>query len=167
MTEHDFKASVLPLTERIYPMVARMLNNHHSAEDAVQEIMIRVWDNRSKLDDHPNPAGYVVLTARNHCLDLLRKKSLKLHSLNGQTEAVETQKVSSKLEREELFAIIENLLKELPEPQGEILKLRDIDGLNYREIAEVLNLKVEYVRVLLFRARRAVSIKLKHVYDYE
>tara|TARA_Y100001972_G_C7653409_1_gene328755 strand:- start:1180 stop:1683 length:504 start_codon:yes stop_codon:yes gene_type:complete len=167
MTERDFKATVLPLAERIYPMIARMLNNHHSAEDAVQEIMIRMWDSRSKLGDHPNLTGYVFLTARNYCLDKVRKKSLKLHSLNGKTDAIEAQKGSSDLERDELFAIIENLLKELPDQQGEVLKLRDIDGLEYGEIAEVMSLKVEHVRVLLSRARKTVSRQLKNIYNYE
>ncbi|XOV93101.1 MAG: RNA polymerase sigma factor [Bacteroidota bacterium] len=167
MTERAFKELILPLTERIYPMVARILNNDHRAEDAVQDIMLKVWDHRSKLDNHPNPSGYVFLMARNYCLDLLRKKSLKMHPLDHQTVEAGTTGGSSSLEQNELFELIESILKELPEPQGEILKLHDIDGFKYGEIAGILNLKVEYVRVLLFRARRSVSIKLKTVYDYE
>lgn len=167
MTESDFKQIIIPLSERIYPMVARMLGNAQNAEDAVQEIMIRVWNNRQKLKNHPNLTGYVFLTARNYCLDVLRKKSLKLHSLNDRAETMATHEVSSTLERHELFVIVETLLKELPEPQGEILMQRDIDGMEYTEIAGALNLKVEHVRVLLSRARKSVSIQLKNIYNYE
>ncbi|XOV93098.1 MAG: RNA polymerase sigma factor [Bacteroidota bacterium] len=90
-----------------------------------------------------------------------------MHPLDHQTVEAGTTGGSSSLEQNELFELIESILKELPEPQGEILKLHDIDGFKYGEIAGILNLKVEYVRVLLFRARRSVSIKLKTVYDYE
>ena len=55
-------------------MVARMLGNKESAEDAVQEIMMKLWDKRRNLEKHPNITGFVFLTARNYCIDILKKK---------------------------------------------------------------------------------------------
>ena len=74
MNTKDFKDKVVSLSERIYPMVVRMLGNKESAEDAVQEIMIKLWDKRGNLKNHPNITGFVFLTARNYCLDILKKK---------------------------------------------------------------------------------------------
>ena len=65
MKTKDFEDKVLSLSDRIYPMVVRMLGNNGSAEDAVQEIMIKLWDRRKKIGNHPNIHGFVFLTARN------------------------------------------------------------------------------------------------------
>ena len=63
--------------------------------------------------------------------------------------------------------IIGKLLMELPPPQREVMIMRDLDGLEYTEIAAIMELKPEHVRVLLSRARKYVSTKLKNVYSYE
>ena len=57
MDTKDFEEQVLSLSERIYPMVARMLAGRENPEDAVQEIMIKLWDKRKKLRNHPNVQG--------------------------------------------------------------------------------------------------------------
>lgn len=73
MNKNDFKLKVFSLSERLYPMVARMLGNATSTEDAIQDIMMRLWDKRKHLEHHPNITGFVFLTARNYCIDVLRK----------------------------------------------------------------------------------------------
>ncbi len=70
MNTTDFKDKVVSLSERIYPMVTRILGNKESAEDVVQEIMIKLWDKRKNLEKHPNVTGFVFLTARNYCENL-------------------------------------------------------------------------------------------------
>ena len=56
-------------------MAARMLGNDEDAQDAVQEIMIKLRKCKKQLKEHPNLNGFVFLTARNHCLDRLKKKN--------------------------------------------------------------------------------------------
>ena len=166
MNSKDFKDKVVSLSERIYPMVARMLGSRESAEDAVQEIMIKLWDKRRNLMNHPNITGFVFLTARNYCLDALKKKYPETESFEVHFRLMETERSENEMEWKELNAIIGNILKELPEQQREIMILRDLDGLEYNEIAEITKLKVEHIRVLLSRARKQVSVKLKKIYSY-
>ena len=167
MKTKDFKDKVVSLSERIYPMAERMLGNKESAEDAVQEIMIKLWNKRRNLENHPNITGFVFLAARNYCLDILRKKYPETEPFEIHLRMTETKTSENDVEWKELNAIIENILKELPEQQREIMILRDLDGLEYNEIAEITKLNVEYIRVLLSRARKQVSIKLKKIYSYE
>ena len=148
-------------------MVARMLGNDGSAADAVQEIMIKLWDRRKKIENHVNIPGFVFLTARNYCLDQLKKKNPDLHSSDLLSKMLSAESSDSEIEWKELNVIVENLLKELPEQQGAIMIMRDVDGLDFAEIAAATNLKVEHVRVLLSRARKQVSTKLKTIYSYE
>ena len=167
MNSRDFKDKVVSLSERIYPMVARMLGSRESAEDAVQEIMIKLWGKRGNLKNHPNITGFVFLTARNYCLDALKKKYPETEPFNIHFRLIETERSENEIEWKELNAIIGTILKELPEQQREIMILRDMDGLEYNEIAEITKLNVEHIRVLLSRARKQVSVKLKKIYSYE
>ena len=167
MSTKEFKDKVLSLSGRIFPMVGRMLENHENAEDAVQEIMIKLWDRRKQIEKHPNITGFVLLTARNYCIDLLKKKTPKMDSSDLQLKVLISEAIDSQIEWQELIGIVESLLEELPEQQREVMMLRDIDGFEFAEIAAATNLKVEHVRVLLSRARKQVSVKLKNIYSYE
>ena len=74
MNKQDFKTRVFSLSENIYPMVARMLGSTHNAEDAIQEIMLKLWEKRNQIAKHPNIKGLVILTARNYCIDVLQSE---------------------------------------------------------------------------------------------
>lgn len=168
MNTKEFKDKILSLSDRIYPMVARILENNIAAEDAVQEIMIKLWDNRKQIGKHPNISGFVFLTARNYCIDLLKKKKIEL--LDSTFTNNETDKElsgSEQLELQELHKFIEDIITNLPEQQKEAILLRDIDGLEYSEIATITGLKIEHIRVLLSRARKYVGIELSKIYSYE
>jgi len=167
MKREEFIDKVFTLSERIYPMVARMLGDELSAEDAVQEIMIKLWDSRKKIAKHPNIKGFVFLTASNYCLDLLKKKSLEFDSSDFHLKVLKPETSQHHLEWKELSLIIENLLKELPPQQREVMMMRDIDGFEFSEIAAATGLKVEHVRVLLSRARKQIGKKLRNIYSYD
>lgn len=167
MTQTEFQHTVLSLSDKVYSMVRRMIGNTESAEDAVQEIMIKLWDRRKKLSQHPNIPGFVLLTTRNYCLDLLKKKHPDFDFSEYQLKMLVSENSQNNLEWKELNNIILELLKELPSQQYEVMMMRDIDGLDYTEIAEATNLKVEHIRVLLSRARKQVGAKLKNIYSYE
>ncbi len=167
MNKTDFRTQVFSLAERIYPMVARMQGNTADAEDAIQEIMTKLWLKREKLENHPNIKAFVFLTARNYCLDLLRKSKSNLVDIHTATAQLTSNVKHQKLEWNELNKIIFNILKKLPAQQQEVLIMRDIDGYKNIEIAFALDLKVEHIRVLLSRARKQVSKELINNYGYE
>lgn len=167
MTKLDFKLQVFSLSERLFPMVARLLGSPSNAEDAIQEIMIKLWKNRKKLENHPNLKGFVFLTARNYCLDVLRKKTLTLEDSSTELKIIKSTTESKNLEWKELNNIIFTILKLLPQQQKEVFLMRDLDGYEFTEIAAALNLKVEHIRVLLSRARKQIAVALEKKYDYE
>ena len=167
MNKADFKLQVFSLSERIYPMVLRILGNDEDAKDAIQEIMMKLWLKRDKLESHPKIKAFVFVSARNYCLDLLRKK--KSNKVNGELllDNLNAGIMHDSLAWEELNNSILKIIQKLPEQQREVLIMRDIDGYNNIEIAFAINLKVEHVRVLISRARKFVQIELKNVYGYE
>ncbi len=167
MNETEFKHSIFSLSERLYPMVSRMLGNKENVEDAIQEIMIKLWKKRHKIAQHPNINGFVILTARNYCIDLIRKKKLDSSDFYLKLKAVKNQDTLEHIEWKELNEVINKILKTLPKQQREIITMRDLEGYEFTEIAYTMQIKIEYARVLLSRARKQVSIALEKKYYYE
>lgn len=167
MNKIDFKHKVFSLSERIFPMVARMLGSTANAEDAIQEIMLKLWKNRKQIEKHPNINGFVFLTARNYCIDVLRKKPFVLDDATAYFMILESKNEHTNIEWKELNTIIKEILKKLPAQQTEVFIMRDIDGYTFHEIAAALEIKIEHVRVLLSRARKQIGIELEKTYSYE
>ncbi len=167
MNETDFKLKVFSLAERLFPMVSRLLGNSTNVEDAIQEIMMKLWEKRNQIEQHPNIAGFVFLTTRNYCIDILRKKKIEIEDSSLQLELLKSEYGQEQLEWKELNRIIKKILKDLPEQQREVIMMRDLDGYEFIEIAAATQLKVEHVRVLLSRARKKVSMSLEKIYNYE
>jgi RNA polymerase sigma-70 factor (ECF subfamily) len=167
MTSNDFKYKILPLSQRIFPLAARLLGNDDEAQDAVQEIMIKLWNARKQLDKHPNISGFVFLTARNYCFDLLRGKKKDIMDTMNQDLIVDLYVDQRQEGFEDVFMIIRKIISELPEKQREVILMRDIDGFEFDEIVAMTEIKIEHIRVLLSRARKQVRIQLKNVYNYE
>lgn len=166
MNKQEFKRKVFSLSERIYPLAARMLGSHN-AEDAIQEIMLKLWEKRKQIAKHPNIKGLVFLTARNHCIDVIRKKPLLVDDGSSYLKGVKSSNKNENLEWQELNIIIQKILTQLPEQQKEIFIMRDIDGYEFKEIAAALELKIEHVRVLISRARKFIGASLEKTYNYE
>ena len=167
MTKTEFKLTVFSLSERLFPMVARMLGTNANAEDAIQDIMIKLWQQRKKLKDHPNVKGFVFLTARNYCIDVIRKKPKLIDDATNHFKVLKSTNSNKIMEWEELNAIILKILEELPEQQREVFMMRDLDGYEFTEIAAALQLKIEHTRVLLSRARKQIGVTLEKTYSYE
>lgn len=168
MNTKDFNRQIISLVPRIYPMVRRLLQNDEEAADAMQDILLKLWNKKRKLINHPNPNGFVFLTARNHCLDKLKIKNKHKFLVIDQDipESTGLNDISN-YERTELNEIIQKTIKSLPQKQRDVITLRDLDGLEFNEIAEITGDKVEHIRVLLSRARKKLSIELKEIYNYE
>mgnify|MGYP001132258231 FL=1 len=167
MNKQDFKDNIFSLSERIYPMVARMLGGNHNAEDAIQEIMLKLWEKRNQVAKHPNIKGLVFLTARNYCIDVLRKKTPLVNDASSYLKVIKSSNDNSDIEWQELNKIIQEILKKLPEQQKEVFVMRDLDGYEFKEIAATLEITVEHVRVLVSRARKFIGVSLEKTYHYE
>ncbi len=166
MDTTEFEQKVVSLSPRVYPMVVRLLGDQDRAKDAVQEVMLKLWDKRRQLGKHPNINGFVFLTAKNYCLDLLKRSRPLVIAIDGSTSLFTDTGSREPMEYEELQKAIRSILKSLPAPQSEVLIMRDLDGMEFNEIAMVMNLKVEHLRVLLSRARKQVAKQLKTTFCY-
>lgn len=167
MNKLDFKQKVFSLSDRLYPMVFRFLGRKEKVEDAIQEIILKLWLKRKTIENHPNINGLVFLTARNYCIDVLRKNQPELKDSSLHFQYLKSEDGHEKLELKELNELVLKIIKTIPDQQREVLVMRDLDGFEFTEISAVTKLKVEHIRVLLSRALKQVRSELLKKYCYE
>lgn len=169
MKKIDFRTDVLPLKNELYRLALRITLNHAEAEDVVQETMIRVWNRREQWDTIENIEAFCLTICRNLALDrskLAERQNASLdegidaadHSYNANPEEQTVQR-----DRVEL---VRRLIDQLPEKQRSCMQLRDIEGKSYKEIAEVMGITEQQVKVNIFRARQTIKQKYSETEQY-
>jgi len=162
MTRKEFESDILPLSRTLYRYAFRFLSNKEDAEDAVQEIFLKLWKMRDKLSDYRNIQAFTITVTRNHCLDRLRKKKMDYIIDNGNDDIrTSDMNFETRMENSEKFRIILEIIETLPENYRSVIQLRDIEGYEYEELAEKLDLDIGNLRVTLSRARKMVRDKIK------
>ncbi len=166
MRSSEFKMLVMPYSDRIYRMAYRLMGNREEAEDIVQEVYLKLWGLRSKLDTYNSIEALSIRITRNLCLDNLRRRktsqeAVKLERYKGE---VYSESPAESLERKEEKEIVLSLIAALPEPQRSLVHLRHIEGKEYDEIADMVNMNVNAIRVSISRARKQMREILEKKY---
>ncbi|RPJ79527.1 MAG: RNA polymerase sigma factor, partial [Deltaproteobacteria bacterium] len=151
---------------KLYPMVKRILGNEEETKDALQELMIKLWNKRQILESLQNKNGYVVTVARNYCIDLKKKHKIPLID-NFEESRINVPVQETDLETREKLEHVHRIIEGLPEKYKEVLRLREIDGFSYDEIHQITGMEMPYIRVLLSRSRTKVREEMEKIYNYE
>ncbi|MDR0824257.1 MAG: sigma-70 family RNA polymerase sigma factor [Prevotella sp.] len=162
MELEKFKSVVLPLREKLQGFARSMLTNDVDAEDAVQETFLRLWNVRAQLDNHPNTGGFAMQTLKNICIDKLRAEKYNL-SLDNVILAESTITPYTYTEQQDNVTVIRKIIDSLPETQRRIMLMRDVEGYELTEIADIMCTEQSTVRVNLSRARKAVRDKFINI----
>ena len=159
MTEAEFHKEYLSLAETLYRVAFYMLESEAEAEDAVQEVFLKLWDTRDALDGIRNPKAYALTLLKNLCLDRIRRaRHLSYPEQLPEPEVPHLQddEMDARMRLDKVLEAV----KALPERQREILLLRTVEGLSYEEIAERTGMNYLTLRVLLSRARSTIKSKI-------
>ena len=158
MSVETFKQHVLPLKDKLFRFALHLLQNVQEAEDAVQDVMAGIWAKRAEWPQWNSIPAYCMTAARNNCLDRLRRRRTNavraeavLHLKNPDGDPYE--QVTSK----EMIARIRQCMDALPPNQQQVVRLREMEGFSYNEIAQVLDMTLEQVKVNLHRGRNAIK----------
>ena len=156
MTSERFAADYLSLAETFWQVAWYILEDAAEAEDAVQELYLRLWKQRDALDGIRSPKAYGITLLRNLCLDRIRQLR-RLEPSDNAPEPMGEGRQDERVDARERLAKVLAAVKSLPERQREVLVLRTLDGLSYEEIARRTGMNNLTLRVLLSQAR----LKLK------
>lgn len=163
MKNIDFRTDILPLKNELYRLALRITLNHAEAEDVVQETMIKVWNRREQWEQIKSIEAFCLTICRNQALDKTRRMGRQDESLNEESHETADHSYTSNPEehamQQDRILLIRRLMDNLPEKQRIVMLLRETEGKSYKEIAEVMGITEEQVKVNLFRARQTIKQK--------
>jgi len=167
MNPEEFKIQVLPLKYKLYRLSLRLLGRVEEAEDSVQDAMVKLWNRREELNNYSSIEAFAMTITKNLCLDRIRSKAFQTQRLSDQQVMAVKQNPEELLEKADFTVFVKKIIESLPEHQKAIMHMRDIEGMEYDQIAEVMELNVNAVRVNLSRARKKVRDTILKIQGYE
>lgn len=166
MNQAEFLNVVMPFKDKVFRLAKRLLVSREEAEDATQEILLKLWNNKTKIESYKNVEAFSMTMTKNFCLDKLKSKqaqNLKIVHNNYTDSNVSLQK---QVELNDSVNWVAKIIEDLPEQQKMVIQLRDIEQYDYDEIGKMLDMNQTAVRVALSRARKAIREKLTNTHNY-
>jgi RNA polymerase sigma-70 factor (ECF subfamily) len=158
MSVDTFKLHVLPLRDKLFRFALHLLQNVQEAEDAVQDVMAGIWAKRAEWPQWNSIPAYCMTATRNNCVDRLRRR--RVVSVRAETEIQIKNPDGDPYEQvtnKEMIARIRQCMDGLPPNQQQVVRLREMEGFSYNEIAQVLDMTLDQVKVNLHRGRNAIK----------
>ena len=170
MKKISFRNDVLPLKNKLYRLALRITLNPAEAEDVVQETMMKVWSRREQWEQIESIEAFCLTICRNQALDKTRKMAGTEQSLDtGEHDAPDHSHTANPEEQaiqQDRVQLVRRLIDSLPEKQRTVMQLRDFEGKSYKEIAAIMGVSEEQVKVSIFRARQAIKQKYIQAEEY-
>jgi len=169
MNLQEFTSTVIPLKNKLFRFAMRYLDHTEEAEDIVQEVFIKLWNRREKLDEYRSVEALAMITTKNMCLDKLKSRRYPVDPIDNHRRFLENLPEEEKKDYSEEIGKVRKAMKSLPRQQQMIMQLRDIEGYDFESIAEIMEMNENAVRVNLSRARKHIreQIKTSRTYDYQ
>ncbi len=165
MNQKEFLDLVLPIKQKVFRLAKRMLTSTEEAEDATQEVLIKMWNKNGELEKFNSVEAMMMTMTKNYCLDRLKSKQASnlqlVHSNYSNRDNLEKQ-----TEDKDKLNWIEKIIDALPETQKMIIQLREIEELEFEEIARIMQMSETNVRVTLSRARKTIREQMTKVNNY-
>ena len=149
--------------QRVFGLVARILHRQDDVEDIAQQVFLKVYLSLNRFDQRAAFSTWLYKIAVNECWDHLRKKKVRplLYEADLSEEQVSQLDGIAALgrptdgldEQAETRDTLQRVLDILPEQDRQLLLLKEVEGFSVQELAEILGLNVNTVKVRLFRAR--------------
>jgi RNA polymerase sigma-70 factor, ECF subfamily len=155
---------------RVFAVAGGILRNKEDVEDVAQQVFVKAYFSLKRFDQRAAFSTWLYKITVNECWDVLRKRKVRpllyesdlseeqAHEYNGFSEKATVPDVSDRLEARER---VEKLLVDLDERDRLMLILKEVQGFSVEEIAEILEINGNTVKVRLFRARRRITEKVK------
>lgn len=163
MNQQTFQTTVFVHKDKLFRLAKRLLVSQDEAFDALQDVMIKLWQMKEKLHRYKNIEAFAMQCIKNECLNRLKH-----------AEVVETHREllfdKSKTEHfsiDNTKEIIVEMINALPQKQQMVMHLKDIEEYDITEIAEIMEMEENAVRINLMRARQKIKVQLEKLFKYE
>lgn len=161
--EKAFERLYFLFSEKIYHISRKMNLCHEDAEGVVQEVFLKIWKNRTKLDPELSINAYLIAIVRSLVIKKA-KKDARFYAFQQYKIPLLQQITSASAEDEIIFSefsmLTQEIIEQLPPAQKKIFQLRYLENLSVAEISEQLNISKRTVENQIFRATSLVKEKL-------
>lgn len=183
MKNLSFKTDVLPMKDKLFRLAMRITLNRQDAEDVVQETLIKIWNRREQWENIDAVEPWAMTIVRNVAIDTVRKRSIR-HTVSIDSpdddpmkehqrqplagsiaDSLKTTPYERMHEKERLL-MVRRLMDALPEKQKTAMYLRDFEEKTYKEIADIMQITEDQVKINIFRARQYIKGKYNIITQY-
>jgi len=171
MNSKEFVDLLDPIRDKLFRYARKILISYEEAEDIVQEVYLRLWATKEQLAEKKNVEAFAMTMTKNLCIDRYRSKGYQAATtgvdageIDIMANVISPQKIT---EQRDAADLVKKIVDTLPENMRVVLNLRDIEGLEYDEIAEITGANINTLKVNLSRARKRVREELINKYQYK
>lgn len=166
MNQQEYLKIVSPFKDRVFRLAKRLLVSTEEAEDATQEVLVRLWNSREKLGGYTSVEALAMTITKNYCLDQLKSKRATEMRIVHNNFTDREAGLQQQAEDRDSWSWVEKIIATLPEQQQMIVQLRDIEEYDFEDIAKIMDMNETAVRVALSRARKVIREELLKKHSY-
>lgn len=163
MTKEQFQESIYTLKDEMYRFAKRFVTSADEAEDVTMDLMMKFWQKKEELISIDNLKSYVLRCVKNECLNRLKHHDVKQNFAQLEYGRSELYQIETNNLKEHILKFI----SDLPEKQKMVIHLKDVEEHDISEIAGILEMEENAVRINLMRARQKVREAINKLYAYE
>lgn len=163
MTQEHFKESVFVLKDEMYRFAKRFVGSTDEAEDVVMDLMMKFWQKKETLLDIENLKSFALRCVKNECLNRLKHHDVKQSFAELTIHTSERYQMETNNLKDQIIGFI----NQLPEKQKMVIHLKDVEEYEISEIAGILEMEENAVRINLMRARQKVRASINQLNAYE
>lgn len=166
MNQSEFIKVISPFKDKVFRLAKRLLVSTEEAEDATQEVLIKLWNKNEALEKLNSVEAMAMTMTKNYCLDQLKSKRASNLTLVHSNYSSRDAGLEQKTEDNDSLEWVAKIIRTLPEQQQLIIQMRDIEEMDFDQIAEVLDMNETAVRVALSRARKLIRETMMQTHNY-
>ena len=166
MNHIEFINHVKPFKDKMFRLAKRLLVSTEEAEDATQEVLVKLWNKNNVLNNFGSTEAYAMTITKNYCLDVLKSKRATNLQIVHNNYVENGASLQQKVEDNDSWSWVEKWINDLPEQQKLIIQMRDVEQYEFEEMAKILEMSEATIRVALSRARKIIREKLTNTHNY-
>ncbi|MFV5699848.1 RNA polymerase sigma factor [Flavobacterium sp. ZT3R17] len=166
MNQNEFVQLISPFKDKVFRLAKRLLISTEEAEDATQEVWVKLWNKNKSLDGFISIEAFAMTMTKNYCLDQLKSKRAGNIKLVHNNFSDGQPSLDKKVEDIDSLNWVERIINQLPEQQRLLIQMRDIEQYEFAAIAEIVNMNETAIRVALSRARKTIRESMTKTHSY-
>jgi len=166
MNQKEFLQVITPFKDKVFRMAKRLLVSTEEAEDATQEVLLKLWNKNESLAAYSSVEAFAMTITKNYCLDQLKSKRAGNLQIVHSNYTDRQPSLQQQVEDTDSLSWVEKVINDLPEQQRLIIQMRDIEQYEFAEIAKILEMNETAIRVALSRARKTIREIMTKTHQY-